>query len=281
MYVKKLVVMLVVVALLMTATPAAMATESDSAWDQVKAAGSDIWGTVKEKAPGVWEKTKDKASDLYDKAKEKAPEVREKVQSSVSKAQEKISDYNARQQEEFWQRFEAQTTGSSAKAAVNSDSAGKSENNAAQIVSDTDSAPALPGETESPDAPRADEGDELQDDTGEMPAEVLEKYAEGEIYYYRPNDTAHEASNPEEPEYAGPTEEELEELEKIPPQTRALANTMTHESSAIKDGIIVLLLIALVVMAYLLGERKHLGLRMHFAVSNWWDGVRSSLRRRR
>lgn len=160
MYIRKLAVILTTLVMLVIASPAAMAAESDSTWDQVKAAGSDLWGTVKEKAPGAWETTKNKASELYGKAKEKAPEVKEKVKTGVNNAQEKISDYREGEEEEFWQWFDNQTGGTTGDA--------QSNQNASASTPSADSA------TDS------DQDNSTNDDLQEF-------YDNDRIYYYNPN----------------------------------------------------------------------------------------------
>lgn len=170
MYVKKVAAVCAMMMAVILCAPAALAAESGSAWDQVKAAGSDIWNTVKENAPSVWDSTKDKASELYDKAKEKAPEVKEKVKTSVNDAQEKISDYRAEQEDEFWDWFDTQTNG-----------AGSTKTTSSQ------SSEERPGSENDPE-PKANPD-----------KATLDVYAEDKVYYYGPDATAHEASDADTP----------------------------------------------------------------------------------
>lgn len=223
MYIRKLAMILATLVMLVMASPAAMAAESGSTWDQVKAAGSDLWGTVKEKAPGAWETTKNKASELYDKAIEKAPEVKEKVKTGVNNAQEKISDYREGEEKEFWQWFENQTGGMTNATPSTHDHADPNINPGYEPNPDqkpeyepgpdstTGGTPTGNNAQQSAPSARRPAGDPKEEPEAtpkpngacgpdDVPRETLDQYAQGGIFYYNPDDNESRPASEEVPE---------------------------------------------------------------------------------
>lgn len=223
MYIRKLAMILATLVMLVIASPTAMAAESGSTWDQVKAAGSNLWGTVKEKAPGAWETTKNKASELYDKAKEKAPEVKEKVKTGVNNAQEKISDYREGEEEKFWQWFDNQTGGTTNATPSTDDHPNPNGNpeykpNPGQEPkyepgpgSTTGGAAAGNNAQQSAPSARQPAGDPKEEPEAtpkpngvggpdDIPRETLDQYTQDEIFYHNPDGNESKPASEEIPE---------------------------------------------------------------------------------
>lgn len=209
MYIKKVAAVLAVALMVVLCAPVALAAESGSTWDQIKAAGSDLWSKTKEKAPEVWDKTKEKASDLYGKAKEKAPEVKEKVKTGINNAQEKISDYRAKQEDEFWGWFDNQTNGAGGTESLtptpNDDYYANKENTTISRSEDDKQNPNVPSDDKLPnpnDQPNYEPGPNAAD--GGDAKDMLEQYTNDKIYYYDPDTTPHEAGDADTPPAADP-----------------------------------------------------------------------------
>lgn len=126
---EKVWMILAVMVLFVTMTPAARAASADdvpgeetSFWEDVKTAGANLYQSAKENAPGWWQSAKDAASDAVDTVKEHGPEWVEsakdkgselvgKGKDALQNAGDKVSGFLDDQQNQFWERTEQQISG--------------------------------------------------------------------------------------------------------------------------------------------------------------------------